>query len=115
MAKGTNVVKESIEAPTTSKDSIQLKDGTVLNLLLNGTEYESETRIDRSIFTADNLSDVLINGEKQGQMVLHSFYDFGDGTRSTLRQMTEMEKLQAEITSTQMATVEVYEMLLGMV
>ena len=113
MEKERNVVRESTEVQTTNKYSVQLKDGTVLNLLLNGTEYESETKIDRSIFTAENLSDVTVNGEKQGQMVLHSYYDFGEGTRFTLRGMTETERLQAENTSLQMALAEVFEMLLN--
>lgn len=113
MGKERNTVNESIEAPITNRDNVQLKDGTVLNLLLNGTEYESESKIDKSIFTAENLSDVVINGEKHGQMVLHSFYDFGEGTRFTLREMTEMEKLQAENTSIQLALVEFYEMFIG--
>lgn len=101
------------EEETPEGDSIQLKDGTTIYMDLNVMEYESKNKVDKSIFTEENLSNVTINGEKQGRMVLHSFYDFGEGTRLTLRKHTETERLQEETTSIQNALVEVYEMLLS--
>lgn len=98
-----------------SEDNIQLRDGTTLNMRLNEVEYESDTKIDKSIFTSENLSNVTINGEKQGRMVLHSFYDFGSGTRFTLRKPTEIEMLREENNLLLNALAEVYELLLGSV
>ena len=95
-----------------SKDIIRFSDGTTLNVYLNVSEYESETKIDRDIFTDDNLSNVSINGEKQGKMILRSYYDFGEGTRFVLGKPTEIESLKAENTATQLAIVEVYELML---
>lgn len=83
---------------------------------LNGTEYESDEKIDSSVFTSDNLSDITIDGENIGKMVLHSAYDFGFGTRFTLRKQTEQELLQERIeaanTEMQLALAEVYELVL---
>lgn len=108
---------ESTNVPTTNLDKIQLKDGTVLNLPLNGSEYESPSKITASIFSEDNLSAVSINDEPMGMMVLHSMYDFGEGTRFTLRKPTELEEklIQQEKTNTdlQLALAQVFEMMIA--
>lgn len=99
------------------KSKVQLADGTVLNLNLNGTEFESETPIDDKVLSERNLSEVTIDDVKMGQMVLNSKYPYNGGTRFSLRELSEDEKtiesLRAELTTTQVALTEVYELLLG--
>lgn len=99
------------------QSKIQLKDGTVLNLNLNGTEYESETPLNKELFSEENLEEVIINDVNMGKMVLNSVYDFNGGTRFSLRELTEdektIEKLNAELTQTQVGLTEVFEMLIA--
>ena len=97
------------ETTTTSK--VQLADGTVLNCQLNGTEYETEEKVDASIFTDENLASVTIDGEVHKNLVLNSTYDFGTGSRFSFREMTTEEKLNKQITDTQIGLAEVYEMI----
>lgn len=96
----------------------------MLNVPLNGTEYESPDVISKDIFTEEALSDVIINGEDMGEMKLHSIYPFNGGTRFSLMPLTreEIERKQLaahlasaneELTMTQLAIADVYEMLLG--
>lgn len=99
------------ETTTTSK--VQLADGTVLNCQLNGTEYETEEKVDASIFTDENLASVIIDGEVHKNLVLNSTYDFGTGSRFSFREMTTEEKLNKQITDTQIGLAEVYEMILS--
>ena len=84
-----------------------------MNCQLNGTEFETEEKVDASIFTDDNLSVVIIDGEKHTDMVLNSTYDFGTGSRFSLRDMTAEEVLNKQLTDTQIGLAEVYEMMLG--
>jgi hypothetical protein len=79
------------------QSKIQLKDGTVLNLNLNGTEYESETPLDKEFFSEENLEEVIINDVNMGKMALNSVYDFNGGTRFSLRELTEDEKTIDEL------------------
>lgn len=79
------------------QSKIQLKDGTVLNLNLNGTEYESETPLDKELFSEANLEEVIINDVNMGKMALNSVYDFNGGTRFSLRELTEDEKTIDEL------------------
>ena len=99
------------------KSSILLADGTVLNLNLNGTEYESETPIADEVLSEENLSNVTIDDVNKGKMKLNSKYHFGSGTRFSLREMTEdektIERLNAELTQTQVGLAEVFEMLVA--
>ena len=99
------------------KSKVQLADGTVLSLRLNGTEYESDTPIADEVLSEDNLSNVTIDGVNKGKMKLNSKYPFGSGTRFSLREMTEdektIERLNAELTQTQVGLAEVYELLLS--
>ena len=99
------------------KSKVQLADGTVLSLRLNGTEYESDTPIADEVLSEDNLSNVTIDGVNKGKMKLNSKYPFGSGTRFSLREMAEDEKtidrLNAELTQAQVGLTEVYEMLLS--
>ena len=74
------------------KSKVQLADGTVLSLRLNGTEYESDTPIADEVLSEENLSNVTIDGVNKGKMKLNSKYPFGSGTRFSLREMTEDEK-----------------------
>lgn len=89
----------------------------VLSLRLNGTEYESDTPIADEVLSEDNLSNVTIDGVNKGKMKLNSKYLFGSGTRFSLREMTEdektIERLNAELTQTQVGLAEVYELLLS--
>ena len=115
MSNENNVMTMSTESSLV-KSSILLADGTVLNLNLNGTEYESETPIADEVLSEENLSNVTIDGVNKGKMKLNSKYPFGSGTRFSLREMTEdektIERLNAELTQTQVGLAEVYELLL---
>lgn len=99
------------------KSKVQLADGTVLSLRLNGTEYESDVPIADEVLSEENLSNVTIDGVNKGKMKLNSKYPFGSGTRFSLREMTEdektIERLNAELTQTQVGLAEVYELLLS--
>lgn len=99
------------------KSKVQFADGTVLSLRLNGTEYESDIPIADEVLSEENLSNVTIDGVNKGKMKLNSKYPFGSGTRFSLREMTEDEKtidrLNAELTQTQVGLAEVFEMLLS--
>lgn len=99
------------------KSSIRLADGTVLNLNLNGTEYESETPIADEVLSEENLSNVTIDDVNKGKMKLNSKYPYNGGTRFSLREMTEdektIERLNAELTQMQVGLTEVYELLLS--
>lgn len=79
------------------KSSIRLADGTVLNLNLNGTEYESETPIADEVLSDENLSNVTIDDVNKGKMKLNSKYPYNGGTRFSLREMTEDEKTIDEL------------------
>lgn len=99
------------------KSSILLADGTVLNLNLNGTEYESETPIADEVLSEENLSNVTIDDVNKGKMKLNSKYPYNGGTRFSLREMTEdektIERLNVELTQTQVGLAEVFEMLIA--
>lgn len=99
------------------KSKVQLADGTVLNLNLNGTEYESETPIADEVLSEENLSNVTIDGVNKGKMKLNSKYPYNGGTRFSLRELTEdektIERLNAELTQTQVGLAEVFEMLIA--
>lgn len=79
------------------KSKVQLADGTVLSLRLNGTEYESDTPIADEVLSEENLSNVTIDDVNKGEMKLNSKYPFGSGTRFSLREMTEDEKIIDEL------------------
>ena len=116
MSNENNVMTMSTESSLV-KSSILLADGTVLNLNLNGTEYESETPIADEVLSEENLSNVTIDDVNKGKMKLNSKYPFGSGTRFSLREMTEdektIERLNAELTQTQVGLAEVFEMLIA--
>lgn len=99
------------------RSKVQLADGTVLNLNLNGTEYESETPIADEVLSDENLSNVIIDDVNKGKMKLNSKYPYNGGTRFSLREMTEdektIERLNAELTQTQVGLTEVFEMLIA--
>lgn len=99
------------------KSKVQLADGTVLNLRLNGTEYESDTQIADEVLSEENLSNVTIDDVNKGKMKLNSKYPYNGGTRFSLRELTEdektIERLNAELTQTQVGLAEVFEMLIA--
>ena len=99
------------------KSKVQLADGTVLSLRLNGTEYESDTPIADEVFSEENLSNVTINNVNKGKMKLNSKYPYEGGTRFSIRELTPEEKtideLNAQLTQAQIGLTEVYEMLLS--
>ena len=64
---------------------------------LNGTEYESETPLDKELFSEENLEEVIINDVNMGKMALNSVYDFNGGTRFSLRELTKDEKTIDEL------------------
>ena len=75
----------------------------MLNVPLNGTEYESPEVISEDIFTPEALSDVKINGVDMGEMLLHSIYPFNGGTRFSLKQPTA-EQIENRQLKEQLAT-----------
>lgn len=99
------------------RSKVQLADGTVLNLNLNGTEYESETPIADEVLSEENLSNVTIDDVNKGKMKLNSKYPYNGGTRFSLRELTEdektIERLNVELTQTQVGLAEVFEMLIA--
>lgn len=84
---------------------------------LNGTEYESETPIADEVLSDENLSNVTIDDVNKGKMKLNSKYPYNGGTRFSLREMTEdektIERLNVELTQTQVGLAEVFEMLIA--
>lgn len=88
-----------------------------MSLRLNGTEYESDTPIADEVLSEENLSNVIIDGVNKGKMKLNSKYPYEGGTRFSLRELTSeeemIEKLNAQLTQTQVGLTEVYEMLLS--
>lgn len=101
----------------TEKSKVQLADGTVLSVKLNGTEYESDTPIADEVISEENLLNVTIDGVNKGKMKLNSKYPYNGGTRFSLREMTEdektIERLNAELTQTQVGLAEVFEMFIA--
>ena len=99
------------------KSKVQFADGTVLSLRLNGTEYESDTPIADKVFSEENLSNVTIDDVNKGKMKLNSKYPYEGGIRFSLRELTSEEKtidrLNAQLTQTQVGLTEVYETLLS--
>ena len=99
------------------KSKVQLADGTVLSLRLNGTEYESDTPIADEVLSEENLSNVTIDDVNKGKMKLNSKYPYKNGTRFSLRELTSeeetIERLNTQLTQTQVGLTEVYEMLLS--
>lgn len=79
------------------KSKVQLKDGTVLNLRLNGTEYESDVDIADEVVSAENLEEVIIDDVEMGKMVLEAKYKSGNVTRLQLRKQTDMERMYDEM------------------
>ena len=116
MSNETNVMTMNTELSLV-KSKVQLADGTVLSLRLNGTEYESDTPIADEVLSDENLSNVTIDDVNKGKMKLNSKYPYNGGTRFSLREMTEdektIEKLNVQLTQTQVGLTEVYEMLLS--
>lgn len=116
MSNKNNVMTTSTESSLV-RSKVQLADGTVLNLNLNGTEYESETPIADEVLSEENLLNVTIDDVNKGKMKLNSKYPFGSGTRFSLREMTEdektIERLNAELIQTQVGLTEVFEMLVA--
>ena len=84
---------------------------------LNGTEYESDTPIADEVLSEENLSNVTIDDVNNGKMKLNPKYPFGSGTRFSLREMSEdektVERLNAELTQTEVGLAEVFEMLIA--
>ena len=96
MSNENNVMTMSTESSLV-KSKVQLADGTVLNLNLNGTEYECETPIADEVLSEENLSNVTIDDVNKGKMKLNSKYPYNGGTRFSLRELTEDEKTIDEL------------------
>ena len=71
--------------------SILLKDGTELNVVQNGTTYESGEVINRALLTDENLSQIQIDGVTYRNMKLISLYPWDEGSIFAIREMTEQE------------------------
>lgn len=62
-----------------------------MNVILNGTTYESGDPIPDGTFTDDNLSEVTIDGVIYRDTKLICSYPWDEGTRFAFREMTEQE------------------------
>lgn len=84
----------------------------------NGTEYETEQVVTAEVLSAENLSEVTIDGEPVGMMILLHIYVTGETYHFAIRELTAQELLiiqQAKTnTDMELALTEVYEMLLGL-
>ena len=110
MAENTKTIAESSNNTIFPNVSIRLKDGTELDAILNGTTYESGQPIPNGTFTADNLSEVEINGTIYRDMKLICSYPWDEGTRFALREMTQQEienrDLKAQLQAAQLSVAE---------
>lgn len=73
--------------------------------------------IEDEVLSEANLQNVTIDDVNKGKMKLNSKYPYNGGTRFSLREMTENEKtierLNVELTQTQVGLAEVFEMLIA--
>ena len=88
---------------------------------MNGTEYEADRILDDTIFSDENLSAVSIDDGEAVKMILIHRYDRGNVTHFALREENATEKaaeamvaLEKEITNSQIALAEVYELIIGL-
>lgn len=84
------------------KHTIRFADGMILeNLELNGNNYIADHVISDTLFSAENLEGVIINGEYHKRMVLDGKNDVDGRTWFILRDMTQdeerMEAIEAAI------------------
>ena len=109
--------------------TITLSNGTQLaNITVNGDMYVSRNEVTREILSADALKTVTIIDNDAGQIgavtlrdaVCDAILHWPEGYLFNLREPSENDKLMAQIeslnndlTNTQMALVEVYEMIGG--
>lgn len=92
MAKKNTVNSgENTNSITSQSVKIRLKDGTELNVILNGNTYESAELIADAVLSPDNVSKVEIGGEAYENMILICKYEYEGGTRFALREMTDAE------------------------
>lgn len=84
---------------------------------MNGTEYETTQEVTEVLMSDANLADVKVDGVSIGKKVLLHIYtstcDTGKIYHFAFREQTEAERLAAQLVDTQLALVEMYEMMLG--
>lgn len=98
--------------------TITLKNGTKIeNLGFDGSNYVSDTELDSSVFTEDNLAKVTVNdGTNENeytdlvfvQQILHE-----GKYLITFRVKSIAEKLNDNLTNVQVALAEIYESMLS--
>lgn len=109
--------------------TITLNNGVQLaNLTMNGSMYVSHDEVTRDTLSAEALKTVTIAETNDGQVVTTTLHDavcdnilhWPEGYLFNLREPSEndrllrqIESLNADLTNTQMALVEVYEMIGG--
>lgn len=106
--------------------TITLSNGRQLSgLMMNGSMYVSKTEITADMLPADALKTVTIMGDDGSTTTLHdamcdSILHWHEGWLFNLREPTELERskaiiesLTAELTNTQLALCDVYEMIGG--
>ena len=90
--------------------SIRLKDGTQLDVVQNGTTYESGDPVNESKFTDENLSEIQIDGVTYRNMKLICSYPWDKGTRFAFREMTDQEienrDLKAQLQTAEQSVAE---------
>lgn len=84
---------------------------------MNGTEYETTQEVTKELMSDANLADVKIDGVPTGKKILLHIYtttsETGTVYHFAFREQTEAERLAAQLVDTQLALVEMYEMMLG--
>ena len=109
--------------------TITLSNGVQLaNLTTNGTMYVSHDEVTRDILTSEALKTVTISETNDGRVITTTLHDavcdnilhWPEGWLFNLREPSENDRLlrqidalNTDLTNTQMALVEVYEMIGG--
>ena len=90
--------------------SILLKDGTQLDVIQNGTTYESGEVINKAKLTDENLQTIQIDGVTFRNMTLVSIYPWDEGTRFAIRELTDQEienkNLKAQLQTAEQSVAE---------
>lgn len=116
--KATSSTGETSSSTTFPNVSIQLKDGTQLDVIQNGTTYESGETVEAETLSDDNLSEVTIDGTTYYNMKRVSLYPWDGGSRFSLREMTEQEienkDLKEQLSAAEQAVAELTTVVSGL-
>lgn len=89
-----------------------------MNVVQNGTTYESGDVINRALLTDENLSQIQIDGVTYRNMKLISLYPWDKGSRFAIREMTEQEvenkDLKAQLQAAEQSVAELTVLVSGL-